>query len=439
MLLSLVFDGSGPGLPGLGLPWQERRFAADDLQVVLAPPVSMPVSATAVASDESSARTPPKESSTPTAIAVSQAVTWTDPAPAKVPNKVPATIPVSATVPRSEAAIPVARETPVAPAPPTPVITAAPNTASPEVVKAPVQDAVDAEQKQRDQDTAEREAVLANKDAQRKLEQAEAERLDVARAEAAARLEAQRQEAARKSAALREESARLEAQRQNSAKLEAEKLEAQRLEAARNEASRLEAERLEATRKTAARMEADRAQAARLDAERQEGARQLAARAEQDARRDAARRAMGRQLDEEAAARRQAAELAQRASPTLPYSVNSARRGRLFGRTDSNAELLMYGEAWSRKIQLNMTFDMVREAAKLPHATPLVTVAIRKDGSVEAVTFVTSSGVPALDDAIRRVVQSQAPYAVFSPLLASEFDVIEVRRSWNFDMAVRLY
>lgn len=474
VLLSLVFDGSGPGLPGLGLPWQERRFAADDLQVVLAPPASVPVSATAVASEESSARTQAKESPTPTAMAVSQAVTWTEPVPAKMPNKVPTKVPLTtpalADVPRSEPILPLVQEARVAPVPPTPVITAAPDTASPEVVRAAVPDAVDTAQKQREQDTAQREAALAKNEAQRKLEQAEAERLDVARAEAAARLEAQRQEAARKSAALKEDSARLEstrleaeskaqaqAQREEQAQREvqaqaqkeaarvelaravATRLEAERQQAAKAESARLESERLEAVRKAAARSDVERAQAARLDAERQEGARQAAVRADQDARRDAARRAMGRQLDEEAAARREAADLAQRASPTLPYSVNSARRGRLFGRTDSNAELLMYGEAWSRKIQLNMTFDMVREAAKLPHATPLVTVAIRKDGSVEAVTFVTSSGVPALDDAIRRIVQSQAPYAAFSPLLASEFDVIEVRRSWNFDMAVRLY
>ena len=86
-----------------------------------------------------------------------------------------------------------------------------------------------------------------------------------------------------------------------------------------------------------------------------------------------------------------------------------------------------------------MTFDMVREAAKQPHTHPLVTVAIRSDGSVESVTFVQSSGVAAIDEAIRRVVHSQTPYQVFPPSLAREFDVIEIRRAWYFDMAIRLY
>ena len=86
-----------------------------------------------------------------------------------------------------------------------------------------------------------------------------------------------------------------------------------------------------------------------------------------------------------------------------------------------------------------MTFDMVREAAKQPHRNPLVTVAIRSDGSIESVTFVLSSGVPEIDGAILRVIESQKPYQAFPPGLASEFDVIEIRRSWYFDVAIRLY
>ncbi len=115
------------------------------------------------------------------------------------------------------------------------------------------------------------------------------------------------------------------------------------------------------------------------------------------------------------------------------------RRRTLFGRTDPNVDLVVYAEAWRRKIELNMTFDLVRDAAKRPHADPVVTVALRSDGSVESVTFVRSSGVPQLDDAIRRIVHSQAPYPAFPPDLAREYDVIEIRRTWLFDMAIRLY
>ena len=200
----------------------------------------------------------------------------------------------------------------------------------------------------------------------------------------------------------------------------------------------MESARLEAERQEAARQEASRQEAARHDATRQEAARADAARVEaareQDARRDAARRAMGRQLDEEAA-RREATQAASRPSP----SSSTLRRARLFGRSDPNAELILYAEAWSRRIQFNMTFDMVREAAKRPHTDPIVTVAIRSDGSIESVTFVRSSGVAAIDDAVRRIIHGQTPNLPFQPALARDFDVIEIRRTWHFDTAIRLY
>jgi hypothetical protein len=109
------------------------------------------------------------------------------------------------------------------------------------------------------------------------------------------------------------------------------------------------------------------------------------------------------------------------------------------GRADPNAELVLYAEAWARKIQLNTAVDVVREAAAKPHVDPMVTVAVRSDGSVESVTFVLSSGVPEIDDAIRRIVHSHVPYTAFSPALAREFDVVEIRRTWYFDAAVRLF
>lgn len=156
----------------------------------------------------------------------------------------------------------------------------------------------------------------------------------------------------------------------------------------------------------------------------------MAAVQEAAARREERLRAIGRQLDEENDRRDAAAR--------LPPTTSSIRRYRLFGRSDPNAEIIQYAEAWGRKIQLNNTFDIVRDVTKQSHAAPIVTVSIRSDGSVESVTFVQSSGVPAIDEAIRRVVQSQMPYQVFPPGLAREYDVIEIRRTWTFDMAIRL-
>ncbi|MFT3956079.1 MAG: TonB C-terminal domain-containing protein [Piscinibacter sp.] len=216
---------------------------------------------------------------------------------------------------------------------------------------------------------------------------------------------------------------------------EAARAEAARAESERQEAARQAAAQLEAQRQAAARQEAARAEAARQEAARQEAARKAAQ--DEEARRQDVLRAIGRQLDEEAD-RRAAAATAAAAPNALPYSLSTARRVRLWGRSDPNAQLVQYAEAWERKIQLHTLPDIVRDLAKRPHTPPVVTVAVRSDGSVESVTFVVSSGVAEVDETIRRIIESQRPYPAFPPSLARDFDVIEIRRSWYFDAAVRL-
>ena len=438
LLLSLTFGGQGRWLPGFGFPWQDRRIEVPDLRVVVVPAqvtAAEPVVTPAAESLQQARVEPPVPSGPAPTPSVSRAPTprrtaaatvlevdrraeanpksdvATGAAPAKSPSRAgrpDATSPPPNSAPPVIAVEPTDEPTwvvPVTPPIPAPVITPAPSASSPETAAPSLRDAGDAARARSDQEARERADELAKLDAAKQEGQRQAEQQEVAR-----------QEAAREAAA-RAENARLEAERQEAARQVTDLEEAARQVAARQEAARVEAARVEAARIEAANAEAARAEAARADAARVE----------------AARRAIGRQLDEEAA-RREAATAAARQSP--PWS--SARRYRLFGRADPNAEVILYAEAWSRKIQLNMTFDMVREAAKQPHADPLVTVAVRSDGSVESVTFVQSSGVAAIDEAIRGVVRSQTPYQVFPPGLAREFDVIEIRRTWHFDMAIRL-
>ena len=204
----------------------------------------------------------------------------------------------------------------------------------------------------------------------------------------------------------------------------------QRADIALSEIPRVEAPRPEPARVGPARVEPP-IEPPRIEPAKVEPAPDPAA--EAAARREAVLKRLGRQLDEEAQ-RRDAMAAAARDSPTY----TGPRRYRLFGRADSNAVLVRYAEDWSRKIEMNMTLDIAREASKVPHDDPLVTVAVRADGSVESVTIVRSSGIPAIDAAVRRVVESQAPFQVFPPSLAAAYDVIEIRRTWHFDVAIRL-
>ena len=537
LLLSLTFGGRGLGLPGLRLPWQERRIEVPELRVVLVPThvttaepaitsVAPPLQPASIEPTVAGGRVP-----TPPASPAALRRRALEVAPAAKPkaeakpelNAVAAAVPAKASTRSGEsrrsvpAKIPKTAAINVAPngrpklvVPPAPtgpdVIAVAPSVSSPETVMPMHREASDLAGERIGQDVGERAAALA-----KQADQLEAARVEAAKREAdlraeaarveAARVDAKREEAAqlaaaqleaeRQEAARQEVAARIEATRRAAAQLEAERLLATRQEAARVEAARaaqLEAERLEAVRqeaaarieaarRAAAQLEAERrpavrqeaapvepARAAQPDAQRQEPARQEPARAdaarpeaerqetarpaatpqevarggaekEEEARREARRRAIGRQLDKEVAQR----EAASNPTRQLPLSLSTARRARLWGRGDPNVELVQYAEGWARKIQFNTLVATVREVAEQPHIHPTVTVAIRSDGSVESVTFVVSSGVTQVDDAIRRIVQSHEHYPAFPPGLAREYDVIEIRRTWHFNDAVQLY
>jgi membrane protein involved in colicin uptake len=488
LILSLQFGTQKFGLPGFALPWQDRRVEVPDLRVVLTPPpviadqpdiTAGPAPLPPELIEQTSPAgpliatfkvpEPPPASPAPTIKPLSAPMAQAKPKPkaaggtasAKVVAKLPADVPGEVVAePTVETPAEVVADS-VPPPTPFPAVIAMEQSKEPEFVvpaapPAPVttestspEDGGGAEQARKEQ--AARERVAEEKAARAEIVRLETERNEPAR-QATAKQEIIQQETARA------ESARLEAEGRENARQTAASQEAIRQEAARAESARIEADRQENTRqaaasKEAARQEAARAESARIEAERMESARQAAAseesarqdvarvesaqldaKREQDAKRDAARRAMGRQLDEEAAHRKAAEEAMPRSS-----SANSLRRGRLFGRTDSNAELVLYADAWSRKIHLNTALGTVHEARNQSHTDPMVTVAIRSDGSVESVTFVRSSGVPAIDDAIRRIVHSQAPNLPFQPALARDFDVIEIRRTWQFDSAIRLY
>jgi len=500
LLLSLTFGSQGLW-PGWGFPWQTRRIEVPDLRVVVAPaqvtPPAEPLPqasmeqlvasrpgltpspspgatarqpASAIAMQAKPKAEPKKNTDAATVAAPAQAPLRADrpgdtaPPPIPPPAVIALTPTEEGTVPTPQTQTPTIAPTPTAPSPEIGMPSYRDEAREQDVALAKLELAKQEAKRQAEQlETARQEAAIAEnarlesdreaarqatnqqETARQEAARVEAAKIAAAKAEAAkvevAKVEAAKVEAAKvevaKVEAAKVEAAKVEVAKVEAAKVEAAKVEAAKVEAAKVEAAKVEAAKVEAAKVESAKAEAAKAEAAKAEAAKAEAAKAAAAQAnaaaqEAAAKREERLRAIGRQLDEESA-RRDAATARQ--SP----STSSARRYRLFGRTDPNAELILYAEAWARKIQLNMTFDMVRDAAKQPHTDPVVTVAIRSDGSVESVTFVKSSGVPALDEAIRRVVQSQAPYEAFPQGLTREFDVIEIRRTWYFDVAIRLY
>jgi TonB family protein len=99
----------------------------------------------------------------------------------------------------------------------------------------------------------------------------------------------------------------------------------------------------------------------------------------------------------------------------------------------------MYAEGWRQRVETLARPDEIQGVPAGSFESPLVSVALRSDGSVESVTILRSSGSVQVDEAVRRIVLKLAPYAPFPGSLAQDYDVLEIRRVWTFDAAVRLF
>jgi hypothetical protein len=343
-------------------------------------------------------------------------------------------------------------------------------------------------------DSAERERQEATRQTQLRQQQAakEAQRLEAERQEAL-RVQAQR-DALLREAALKEAAARDAAQREaalnEAAARESAQREALRRDALAREGARIESQRQEAARQEAAKQEAARqAEAARMaeSARAAEAARAIElARAEglrAQALKDAVagvangldsngsnRNPGNKNVSSNAAnttggnaqpAQNSTGPSALAATP-LPAkapdhsasssitntatqteipaksTVSKDRRLTLLGRPNRDVRLTMFSEAWRQKVEQRAPFDMLEAAKTGPYENPLVTVALRKDGSVESVLIRKSSGIAELDEAIKKIIFLLSPFAPFTADIAADYDVLEIDRVWTFGSGLRL-
>jgi hypothetical protein len=130
-----------------------------------------------------------------------------------------------------------------------------------------------------------------------------------------------------------------------------------------------------------------------------------------------------------------------RVDPSRPPSpapgVDNPRRRAVIG-IERDVMLRMYVESWRWKIERGGAVNYRPSAAWRASENPIVTVSIRSDGSLEDVFIHRSSGVRELDDAVRRIARLHAPYSAFPPALARQYDVIDIRRVWSFENALKI-
>jgi TonB family protein len=116
--------------------------------------------------------------------------------------------------------------------------------------------------------------------------------------------------------------------------------------------------------------------------------------------------------------------------PPRPLSDPSRRRS--ISSPERDVVLRMYVEGWRSKIERNGPLNYRPLASRQARDYPVVTVSIRSDGSLEDVLIHRSSGLRELDEAVRRIARLYAPYSAFPPEVARQYDVIEIRRVWQF-------
>jgi protein TonB len=95
-------------------------------------------------------------------------------------------------------------------------------------------------------------------------------------------------------------------------------------------------------------------------------------------------------------------------------------------------EFAAYMRAWVARVERVGNLNYPEEARRRALSGELIlTVAVRRDGSVESAEIVMSSGEPVLDQAALRIVQLAAPFQVL-PETSERVDVLHITRTWQF-------
>jgi periplasmic protein TonB len=97
-------------------------------------------------------------------------------------------------------------------------------------------------------------------------------------------------------------------------------------------------------------------------------------------------------------------------------------------------EFASYMSAWVAKVERvgNMNYPSELRQKKL-HGNLVLSVGIRQNGSIESIEVMRSSGIDAIDDAARNIVQLAAPYAPLPDNISEHVDILHIVRTWRFE------
>jgi protein TonB len=91
-----------------------------------------------------------------------------------------------------------------------------------------------------------------------------------------------------------------------------------------------------------------------------------------------------------------------------------------------------YMASWVARVERVGNLNYPDEARrKNLNGNLVLTVAIRKDGTLERIDIIRSSGHQVLDDAAQRIVELSAPFNTI-PVVNEEIDILHITRTWQF-------
>lgn len=114
-------------------------------------------------------------------------------------------------------------------------------------------------------------------------------------------------------------------------------------------------------------------------------------------------------------------------------SYQKRPRRQFIGARTQEYRFAQYVEDWRIKIERIGTLNYPEAARNQRiYGSLQLTVAIRRDGSIDNIEINRSSGQKLLDESARRIVQLAAPYAAFPPDIAKDTDILSITRTWTF-------
>ncbi|MCE2950049.1 MAG: energy transducer TonB [bacterium] len=123
-----------------------------------------------------------------------------------------------------------------------------------------------------------------------------------------------------------------------------------------------------------------------------------------------------------------------RAEISKDFSAYQERPRKAFvGARASEDRFARYVEDWRGKIERvgNLNYPDEARRQKL-YGTLVLTVSVRRDGTVESIEVNRSSGFRLLDQAAIRIVELAAPFSKFPPDIAKDIDILAITRTWSF-------